>query len=350
MKLKINSYIKYSLLILLALGIFFCAFSVVQYCINRPSEIKKVVDYEYSNQVLPSYKVNIKENSVFESRTLEEDLEYTKKLLESISVSFEDRFDASSNSNIDYSYNIVGKVTGYKGTGDKKKVYWTKRYPYVEKNNEKKDGKKIQFQDGVVITLDEYESFVNQARVETGYELNAELNVELEGYMRIDSEYGQKEGPIHGSITIPLNLDSFTITKSQGEPQKEKIDRKEKIILPFNYIKIAGYIIGILVMAIGILFVRKYAEEPTEQDKIYKKVKKIWQEYGSRIVKVQEMNRSDIETSYELNSIEDLIKISDELQQPIYYTEKKEKEVEWFHFRVQNKPIEYQYCIEVKED
>lgn len=349
MRLKINSYIKYLALIVLAIGIFFFIASIIRYCTNRPSKSNQVVEYQYSNQVLPSYLVNIKENSVFDSRTLEEELEYTKKLLDSITILFDNQFEASSSSTVEYSYNIVGEVRGYKGTGDKKKVYWTKRYPYVEKNNEKKEGKKLQFQDEVIVTLEEYETFVKQARIETGYDLGAELCVKMEGYMRVDSDYGQKEGPIHASVTIPLNQDSFTITKSQDDPHKEQVVRQEEVILPFNYIKMVGYVIGIFLMLSGVVILLKYAQEPTEQDKIYKRVKKIWQEYGSRIVKIQDTNQEEIETFCDLSSIEDIIKISDELQQPIYYSERKEKGKEYFYFRIQDKTKEYQYCIEVGE-
>jgi hypothetical protein len=151
------------------------------------------------------------------------------------------------------------------------------------------------------------------------------MNIDLTGI----TDKGPIEKSISPSLIIPLDVDMFEITEENIVDQTEAIEEIKQVQKPINknLIIIYGIILVFLIIALIILiFFTKLA---CEKNPLEKELSRIFKKYGDRLVALN--SDISITNSKNVNSIEDLVKIADEIERPIVYKYCENKEINKFY-------------------
>jgi hypothetical protein len=120
-------------------------------------------------------------------------------------------------------------------------------------------------------------------------------------------------------MTIPLLEDIFNITKKETAPITGNITEPIEIPIPVNDKIILLFSLLIVFCIIGLLIILIGTESPNAYDILKGKARKLLKNYGSRMIVIQSKTEQNYLQIYELHSIDDLIKVSDEIQKPVFY-------------------------------
>ncbi len=319
-KLKLDSKIKAGIITILSFSAIFLSISIYKGANAHKVKSEEKVVYEYSCQPKADYLVHIHENTVYEGTVQEENLNYSKKLLDSIEINFSTEFQGSREAETEFVYRVTAKVQGYENLKEEAPVVnWSKNYDLLEEK--KKITTEHHFLEEVTVQfgLEEYDAFALEAREVTGMELSNQVVVSLEGNLTIHMEEGDLITPVAVSVTIPLQEEVFNISKDNLEPISDAIIEHVYIPVPPNRLLLFGLAILMFLCVIGIMILCIATEPPNAYDVMKANAKRMIKNYGSRMIAIQSKTDHNYHQTYELNSIEDLIKVSDEVQKPIYY-------------------------------
>lgn len=332
MKLKLHKRKKCLILVVIGLLSILC---LVQAFLINPKKAEKrqtVIDMEYTNHLEVLYKVNLLPNKVYTESSLEEGFLYTKKLLDTIVIEFNDSAECSLPCVVTAQYQIKAIVTGSKNEGESTLVYWKKEYPLIQKTELTKEEGALSFQETLSLKLDQYEAFARLAQEETGMQVSSQLKVLLEGTIKIQSEYGKKTIPLTAGITVPLQESSFKITKS--EPSQVVDYFTHEIVLPQTEKtkRIIFYLAFFLLLVISFFICLFRTRDFTEGELKIEKINKIIKIYGTRLIGLRKGFYEDATERLEVHEFEDLLKIADEVQKPIFYNVEQGKQDCNFYF------------------
>lgn len=319
-KFKIDTRVKMGIVLLLSSSIVFLSFGIYREAnVHKVKNEEKTV-YQYTCQPKAEYLVHIHENSVYEGTVQEENLNYSKKLLDYIEVKFGTEFQGSEGAETEFVYHITAQVQGFENLkGEAPVVNWRKNFELAKETKNITSDTNFTEEKTVRFNLDEYDAFALEAREVTGMELSSQVVVLLEGNLNISTKYGNLSTPIQASITVPLQDEVFSITKEEITPINDNIISNYEVPLKGNPALIVLFSVLLGACIIGILFILLATEAPNAYDLLKAKTKKLIKNYGSRMIVIQNKTEQNYLQTYELGSIEDLIKVSDEIQKPIYY-------------------------------
>jgi len=130
----------------------------------------------------------------------------------------------------------------------------------------------------------------------------------------LNQERDKRCGLSPAFATSYFNIERLNIEEKAGEI-KNIVD----VVQPPNKFKIVIFriVIGLLIMLTLILIF--FTEEPSSDDIYKKKIKNIFKSHGTRLVAINNELIIANESYQDVHSIDDLVKISDELEKPIMY-------------------------------
>jgi hypothetical protein len=199
----------------------------------------------------------------------------------------------------------------------------------------------------VKINFPEYNRFAQSVLEASKVNLSVELVVRLIGSQTMAIPKGGLNDALQTAITIPLNNGYFNITKEGATQKSDVVEEVTKIPTKVNkdWIIICSGLIGMSVLSvIGILI---FTGVLNAEDLKKNKIKKILNEHGSRMVVVDQMRISEGLEIYRVNTIEDLIKIADEIEKPVFYQQQDNLlDKTKFYVKEQNNL----YIFEIKEE
>jgi hypothetical protein len=319
-KFKIDTRVKMGIIVLLSCSTVFLSFGIYREVNVHKVKNEEKTAYQYTCQPKAEYLVHIHENSVYEGTVQEENLNYSKKLLDYIEVKFGTEFQGSEEAETEFIYHITAQVQGFENLkGEAPVVNWRKNFELAKETKKITSETNFTEEKTVRFNLDEYDAFALEAREVTGMELSSQVVVLLEGNLNISTKYGNLSTPIQASITVPLQDEVFSITKEEIAPINDNIINNYEVPLKGSATLIFLFSVLLGASIIGILFILLATEAPNAYDLLKTKTKKLIKNYGSRMIVIQNKTEQNYLQTYELGSIEDLIKVSDEIQKPIYY-------------------------------
>lgn len=319
-KLKLDSKIKAGVITILSCSAIFLGISIYKEANAHMVKSEEKVVYEYTCQPKADYLVHIDKNTVYEGTVQEENLNYSKKLLDYIEIKFTTEFQGSKEAETEFVYGITAIVQGYENLKEEDPVInWSKNYDLVKEKKKITMENRFLEEETVRVGLEEYDEFALEAREVTGMELSNQVVVRLEGNLKIHMEEGDLITPVAIAVTIPLQEEVFSINKDNLEPISDSI--KEYIYIPVlpNRLLIFGLVMLLFLCIIGIMILCIATEAPNAYDVMKANARRMIKNYGSRMIAIQSKTEHNYLQTYELYSIEDLIKVSDEVQKPIYY-------------------------------
>lgn len=317
MKLTLYKKQKITFISIFLLLIILVAVLIYKTISNPGFEDKKVQLYSYNYKSQIDYNVYLKQNNLYKENYLDEGKIYITEFIDYIDASLKYEFTGEKAVNIKGEYNIIAKINAFTGEGEELINIWERDFPikqHIRFNT--KDGK-VLISERVKLNLSDYNSFVkeikNTSKINCNTDLTLIININLTG----TTVNGTIEKTISPSLIIPLDVDMFEITKEDVVDETEAIEEVKQVQKPINrkFIIIYGIIIIFLIIALIILiFFTKLA---CDKNPFEKELLRIFKKYGDRLVALN--SDINITNSKNVKSIEDLVKIADEIERPIVY-------------------------------
>ena len=329
MKIKINKNLKMVVISLLTLLVLGSSFLLYKELNNPKFEEHTNPIYSYSNKSTIDYRVFLKPNNLYDKNYLEEGLLYISEYVDYIKADFNYEFHGERDASISGDYNIIARIQAYMGEDEKRITIWEKDFPLMNKNF-KTEERIISINENINIGLDEYVDFVTEinesSKINSQTALILMMNVNLKG----DTDKGPIEETVLSNLYIPINTPMFQIDGENYIEKDDAIVETTNVAIPIdrNKMILFGAIIGISILILVYLIF--FASIAAVKDPFDKELSRIFKKYGDRLVALN--NHKDLSNPNYIKSIEDLIKISDEINQPIFYRYSEDyKEMDKFY-------------------
>ncbi len=317
------------LLSILFLGI--SSFFVIQAVTYSES---KSVNYSESSNV--DYKVCLEENDDYAESCLGQDMQYLSLITKNVPVTF--NYTAKLSSPIDYSldYYVVGSLK-IVDRDNNERVLYTSEDVLVPNTKVSNQNDTIQFTSNIDVDFKEYNNYVTSYK--SRYSLNSDAYLDVILYLN------ESTGPRRvSSLTIPLGIQTYGISKSQTLVDNKNIVKEDKKWTTRNYVS-AG--IGTLCALVGLVILIKLItlvlKVSNSKSKYQRKLSQILREYDRVIVVAR--------NGYEVNPDKKLIKVlsfnelldaRDALEKPVVYVKVNEVKSEFY---VEDIDKIYQYVM-----
>jgi len=270
-----------------------------------------------------SYQVYYRQNALNNDTIQAEDLGYFSAFIDHIKVTFEDKYQGMSDAEYKGDYTLLGEITGWEIGTEVPAPAWTKKFVISPKKNFCTTDDKLTLSTSANIDYNHYNTFVSEIRELTGYNTNYSMKITMALDYTITTVDGDVAGSLHPSLIIPLEENYFKIVKADVEEKKNDITKTAEVAVPLNYTKISLFsAISFLCLILLLLIVSSV--EPTLPDIQRKRVRKLLKTYGNRIAAIEkDLSYRNTEVC-NVHSMGDLVKISDEIECPIFYEYKKD--------------------------
>ena len=316
MKLKINKKLKITLIIVLIILI--GSSSLLLYReVNIPKyEEQNNTLFSYNNKGTANYQVFLKPNNLYKENPLGPEKIYITEFVDYLSTNFNYEFSGDKEAEVKGKYNIIARVTGYTYEGENFVSIWEKDYPIVQDKNFSFNGKNREINEEVNLYLTEYNKFVEETIQSTKINCDTSLTIMMEINLTGLTDKGTFEENISPNLVVPLNTSLFKITTNNID-KPGVIEETIQVQLPLdkNIVTLIGIVIGISVL--GLIFLLFFTKDAPKKDALKKALNNIFKKHGARLVALT----SNVNTSNAKNvvSIDDLVRLADEINKPIFY-------------------------------
>ncbi len=307
---------------------------------------KQYVSYEERGKV--DYEVYLKSNEFFEEEYLERDQQYIASLIDYITADFYYEFMLEGE-RIDYQYsyeivsivNVKDKVTG-------NTLYEVEEVMLEEKTYSLKQQPKFTIEEEVEIDYHAYNNLIK--KFISTYDLDgvdSTLTIDLIVRTSGSVEEEEEEKSVV-SLVIPLTSKTMAIDISSNlVANDENVLRYDSFSSYHYWILILFIVLLILDIYMMIRFGRYVIETKTKEGVYARKLRKILNNYGSYIQKVNNELELEGYQVLKIDTFHDMLEIRDTIQSPILMVENKEKTRTYFV--IPSSKILYTYCLKVKD-
>lgn len=320
MKIQLNKQLRLAVIVLFvgffAVATFFSAKALV-----RPGTVEEMVpQFSYSQQARVDYRVFLKPNSLYSKDSLEAKKVYLTNFVDYINTEFSYKFNGDRATEVKGEYSIMA-ILEARGGKENATVLWQREF-------ELEPGKSFGGKDGVVslrqdlpVRLSDYNDFVNrvvdESEVTPGeVKLTVRWNVNVEAI----TDNGPVREQIAPTMVIPLRQKAFEVG---GDLIKEKpgaINDVRKVPAKINVKTAASWgiaaALGLAGTALLLLFT---VGTSAEKDPLRREIRKILKKHGDRLAVIVGEMPVSINDEITVKSMDDLVRIADELSKPIMY-------------------------------
>lgn len=317
-KIKLNLTIKRVLTLLFILGIGILSVQAIKEKQNIGVKQEEKIKYEYTYGTDVNYAANLVSNILYETEKIYENQTYISAFIKNINVNFRTKFKGSDTTQIKGNYEVIAQIAGYNIQKEEKIDIWTKNFMLAPQTTfEKQDI--CDLQKLVVIDYHTYNDLAKAIIEASKVNVPVELRVMMKGELIADNDYEAITKPIETTLIIPLGNPYFNITKIGKGENTDSIKEVIETPIPPNTKLIGLYITGIIVLILLLIVIWVFTTKPDQLDIRRKRINKILKTHSSRLVAVDEILDTKNQERYEVQKIDDLIKIADELEKPIIY-------------------------------
>lgn len=118
-----------------------------------------------------------------------------------------------------------------------------------------------------------------------------------------------------------MNTNYFTIAKTGREEKPGKVEETKKVQVPADMRIIILNVVIIVILILSLLYLIIFTAAPTKEDIYLKKFRKMFKIHSNRLAALKDkINAPDADIHCcSVRSIDDLVKIADELEKPVLY-------------------------------
>lgn len=305
---------------ILILGIFLivCSTSV------KLATTKTVLTYSEKSDT--SYKVYLKENTIFQEKYLGENKQYITNIIDHINLKYNYSFISDKKSDIEYKYKIIAYVEI--NDNNTKKSVWSNDYTIKNETNSL-----IENDNGYVITelldidYDYYNQIAGEIRQKYAQDTTATLQIKLVVNTELENEFIDDESSNKEVlVTIPLQSETIGIDKTTVDNTKN-IKGKITTNIKNIYFLLAGiiFILISIVLIVGEFLNAYKINNYQNKDKIvFRKAKKMVKELDELITRTYKMPSLKDKKVREV-PLEKIIELQDKLDCSMIMVDKEEE-------------------------
>lgn len=321
-KKQINKKIRIALI-----AAVICAFAVLALFLYKltssPSmEEQKVSLYSYHSKSSVNYEVSLRPNDLFEELNQGEDQVYLTNLVDSIKASYTYQFTGDYQADIKGNYEIVAVLEGYTTDKEQKTSIWKKQFTVVPKTNFNAKDNKITIKRDAVLNIGIYNNFLKKIKDETKVSSDVAVSALMNVNLNAMTDKGLIQDTISSSIVFPFDTYYFKISKQQIDDKPGVIQETKEVPSSGNLYRLIFYIIALVILLIFLIALLMLTSNSITNDPFLKNLKRIFKKYGGRLIAFN-TEISIIGDSFLVKSIEDLVRLSDEIGKPIIYRYRK---------------------------
>ena len=315
---KKGVYFSYGLRATIFVLLFTIFFSISMLLLVTSLSFQKEKYVSYSEKSSLDYKVNLKENNFYETRTLDKDMIYVASLIDSIDTYFDYDFDIDEKMDIDFTYNVIAKlkITDEEGSN----TYLEKDYTLLnDKVVNMKDNNHIDITEKINIDYGYYNSIASGFKQTYGVNSKSNLIVSLK--VNKNNTNALMTNKISTEvINIPLSERSINIKMDYIDINTNSSIITERDVTVNNTISIGASIILLIISIYFILkFIKLLEKNIVKQNKFDKYVKKVLRTYDRLIVESKTIIDFSNYEIIKVNKFEELLDVRDNLKLPINY-------------------------------
>ncbi|SES87119.1 hypothetical protein SAMN05660297_00794 [Natronincola peptidivorans] len=319
MKIKINKKLKITLMIMNILALIPIAVFLHQEVKVPKYAEERISLYDYHNRSGINYEVFLRPNVLYEEESLGAGKTYITEFVDYIDTSFTYEFQGESEAEVKGDYEIVAEIEGYTGHEETYKTIWRKGYILSPKKTFQEKDRIVAIKEDVTLDIHGYNEFagnvIEASKITSSVKLTVLMNINMEA----TTDKGPVAEQMSSSITIPLNTNHFEISGSPINERSGSIQDTIEVQLPIDRKKVILYggLIGFLLILLSFLiFFTKGREKKSVLEKT---INQIFKKHGDRLVALNTEVEAISKNFSEVKSIEDLVRIADELGKPIMY-------------------------------
>lgn len=319
MKLNLNKKLKIGIIISLVILIGVISFNLYK-TVKYPDVKEQTTSvYTYNNNATVKYKVYIKPNKLYDTNPLDEGMSYITAFVDYINVNFHYKFTGERDAGLEGQYSLIAKVRGYTGEGEKMVNIWEKDFPIVENKSFVFRGSEKSIREDVKIDLERYNTFVKEIIESSRINCETSLTVFMDISIKGETHKGTIEETLTPSVVIPLNTNMFQISGNTEINKPGAIVETTQVQLPVDKKEVLLYVITLGVLLLGLVYMVFFTKSVIiTKDPVEKMLKQIFKKHGDRLVALNS-DLKDENRTYKVKSIDDLVRIADEICKPIMY-------------------------------
>ena len=279
---------------------------------------KKVLNYNEKSNI--DYKVYLKDNDFYDTNYLGKDMVYVASLIDHISTKFNYSFKIDEKENINFTYDIVGKLSIR--DVESGNVYFEKDYTILKEKKELiRDKDSFNLTENINIDYNKYNTLANKFRQKYGVDAKSDLVV----YLRINKNSVMNSNiklnnTSNMSLTIPLSKSAVNINLSYKEVNSSNkvVSKKSYKIANFSsfMFSVLLFILAFIFVIILLIMLSKLTKSKSNYDRY---IAKLLKEYDRLIVETTSKPDTKGKTIIDIKDFKELLDVRDNLNLPIKY-------------------------------
>ncbi len=306
---------------LIVAGLLIIGNSIVLYkSLNTPvyeNAVESTNNFEYSAVI--DYEVFLEPNILYNEESIQRDQLYITDFIDYINTTLKFNFIGEREAKISGNYDITAVIEGYEVREELERTIWKKEYVLKENKAFNVESDSFGVLEPITIDLNEYSENVDQIKEEVRINSLLKLTIFWNIDIDVENEYGKINKVLTPTMVIPLKETYFEITGDLAIEETGSIDKMTQVEVTYNkYLFILYYFI-IIFSASSIVVLYFFTKEKPKLEDFDKKQKEIFRKHGNRLVALNNEVDKPSDGYGQVKSIDDLVRIADEIGQPIMY-------------------------------
>ena len=318
MRLRLNKYLKTGLICLITIVVLIISFLIFREVRYPQIEEKKSVLYSYIQKADVNYRVFFGPNILYNSDNMGEGNIYISEFANLVNTHFNYEFRGDAADEIKGNYEVLAVIEGYFSDEEKNITVWKKEFTIESKTNFSTNDNKFSIIKDIPVNLRQYNEFANSVIKDSKINSQVKLSVLMNVNINAVTDKGPVKETLSPGVIIPLNTKYFEVQKSQTGEKPGAIEETNNVQLPVDkkMVIIYSVILSILLLALS-YFV--FFTTTVEKSPVIKNLDRIFKRHGSRMVALNSEINSGLQDSFTVKSIDDLVRVADEIGKPIMY-------------------------------
>lgn len=278
---------------------------------------KEETYYSFQSKGKLDYRLFLQPNTVYEQPFLPKEQNYILKFIDYLEAQFAYHYEGSAEAELTTDFRVTANLRGLHGKDNE--VLWSKEYILVPQTVEEEKTTVKNVELSVPVDLNDFIAI--KERVFASSEVNSP--VELELVFTVQTAATTAKGNLTDTITanliIPIGETVFKIESNPEVTNEDALTITERHLVPANTLKVSillmlSFIFGSA--AIALITLVKPADPP---DVFVVTTNQIFKEHGERLAEMEHAIPYKYSDIINIRTIEDMVKIADEVGQPVLY-------------------------------
>ncbi len=283
---------------------------------NKKYEQKKVTVYNYKINTNLNFRVNSISNILNRDAGTMEGNTYITEFVDIIELAYSLKFQGETTAAVKGDYKIKAVL---EGCNSDKKTIWSKQFELMPDERFDFKDKNYSITKNVSVKLKEYNDFVKTFIEESKVNLPVKMSV----IMYVNYEGSKDNNSFKGSISpefiIPLNESYFEISKNYDGEKIFKVKALKEVLKPVSIRNTVFYGSAMAFSLLMLYILIFFTEGEKKHEPYVKNIKKILRVYRFHMEPVENIIENNLDKIYKVKSMEDLIRVSDEVGKPVVY-------------------------------